>query len=161
MRTWWSSVAPGETVTITWVQTSQLPWWSGSPLHVRWMLTSLTSPSRLMLQPASPATRAIAAPAVASRRLMVPLFFFMVSPPRVAAGDARLRERDPRPGSGGLQDVHAAGAAQPDDVGQADPGALDLAVAGLAAEVVADLPDVGDAGGRDRVALRLEAAGDV
>ena len=43
-------------------------------------------------------------------------------------------------------------------MGQADLGALDLAVAGLAAEVVADLPDVGDAGRRDRVALRLEAA---
>ena len=37
-------------------------------------------------------------------------------------------------------------------------GALDLTVAGLAAEVVADLPDVRDAGRRDRVALRLEAA---
>ncbi len=37
-----------------------------------------------------------------------------------------------------------------------DLGALDLAVAGLAAQVVADLPDVGDAGGRDRVALRLQ-----
>ena len=48
--------------------------------------------------------------------------------------------------------------AETDDVGQADLGALDLAVAGLAAEVVADLPDVGDAGGRDRVALRLEPA---
>ena len=43
-------------------------------------------------------------------------------------------------------------------MGQADLGALDLTVAGLAAEVVADLPDVGDAGRRDRVALRLEAA---
>ena len=37
-------------------------------------------------------------------------------------------------------------------------GAFDLTVARLAAEVVADLPDVGDAGRRDRVALRLEAA---
>jgi hypothetical protein len=38
------------------------------------------------------------------------------------------------------------------------PWPLDLAVPGLAAQVVADLPDVGDAGGRDRVALGLQAA---
>ena len=51
--------------------------------------------------------------------------------------------------------MDAAGGAESDDVGQADPRALDLAVAGLAAQVVADLPDVGDAGGRDRMALGL------
>src|SRR5688572_13229041 len=57
-----------------------------------------------------------------------------------------------------LQDVHATRRAEADDVGQADLGALDLAIAGLTAQVVADLPDVGDAGGRDRVALGLQAA---
>ncbi len=41
-------------------------------------------------------------------------------------------------------------------MGQAHLGSLDLAVAGLAAQVVADLPDVGDAGGRDGVALGLQ-----
>jgi hypothetical protein len=35
---------------------------------------------------------------------------------------------------------------------------VDLAVARLAAQVVADLPHVGDAGGGDRMALRLQAA---
>src|SRR5690606_37877087 len=64
-------------------------------------------------------------------------------------------------GCGLLEDVDAAGRAEADHVGQADLGALDLAVAGLAAEVVAHLPDVGDAGGGDRVALRLQAAGHV
>ena len=43
-------------------------------------------------------------------------------------------------------------------MGEPDGGALDLAVACLTAEVGADLPDVGDAGRRDRMALRLEAA---
>src|SRR2546422_1057215 len=57
-----------------------------------------------------------------------------------------------------LQDVDAAGRAEPDHVGQTDLGLGDLAVAGLAPEVVADLPDVGDAGGGDRVALRLQTA---
>ena len=51
--------------------------------------------------------------------------------------------------------------AEADDVGEADLGALDLTIAGLTAKVVADLPDVGDAGRRDRVALRLQAAGHV
>src|SRR3954449_11558509 len=60
-----------------------------------------------------------------------------------------------------LQDVHAAGRTETDDMGHADLGALDLTVTGLAAQVVADLPDVGDAGRRDRVALGLQAAGHV
>src|SRR5262245_29734753 len=48
-----------------------------------------------------------------------------------------------RPVSGGLlEDVDAAGGAQADDVGEPDLGVGDLAVARLAAEVVADLPDV-------------------
>src|SRR6185437_9767847 len=47
------------------------------------------------------------------------------------------------------------------DVGQAYLGVLDLTVAGFAAKVVADLPDIGDAGGRYGVALGLEAARDV
>src|SRR3546814_3797180 len=70
-------------------------------------------------------------------------------------------ERACRSGGGALQDVHAAGRAEADDVGQAHLCALDLTVAGLAAEVVAHLPDVGDAGGGDRVALALEATGHV
>src|SRR5581483_2592737 len=66
---------------------------------------------------------------------------------------------NPEGSDGGLlQDVNAAGRAEPDDVGQADLGVGDLAVAGLAPEVVADLPDVGDAGGGDGVALGLQAA---
>src|SRR4051794_23599828 len=66
------------------------------------------------------------------------------------------------PSRGGfLQDVHAAGGAEADDVGQADFGVLDLPFLGLAAKVEANLPDVGDAGGRDRVTLRLQPAGHV
>ena len=42
-----------------------------------------------------------------------------------------------------------------DDMGQSDLGALDLPIAGFAAQVVADLPDVRDTGGRDRMSLRL------
>ena len=64
----------------------------------------------------------------------------------------------PRSGGGLLEDVDAACGAEPDHVRETDLGAFDLTIAGLAAEVVADLPDVGDAGRRDRVALRLEAA---
>src|ERR1044072_3147729 len=61
--------------------------------------------------------------------------------------------------NGGLfEDVSSAGRAEPDDVGQAHLGIGDLAVAGLTPEVVADLPDVGDAGGGDGVALGLQAA---
>jgi hypothetical protein len=71
------------------------------------------------------------------------------------------RELRHRGGGGLLQDVDAAGRAEADHVGQADLGTLDLAVAGLAPEVVADLPDVGDAGGGDGVALGLQAAGHV
>ena len=44
---------------------------------------------------------------------------------------------------------------------ETDLRALDLAIAGLTAQVMADLPDVGDAGRRDRVALRLQTARDV
>ena len=67
-----------------------------------------------------------------------------------------------RSDSGGfLEDVDAAGGAEADDVGESDLGVGDLAVAGFVAEVVADLPDVGDAGGGDGVALGLEAAGHV
>src|SRR6266851_5258244 len=73
-------------------------------------------------------------------------------PPGVRGGPAMTSD------GGLLQDVDAAGRAEADYVGQADLGVVDLAVAGLAAEVVADLPDVGDAGGGDGVALRFEAA---
>ena len=64
-------------------------------------------------------------------------------------------------GSGGrlLQDVDAAGRAEADDVGQADLGALDLAVAGLAAQVGGTPPRCWRCPvARDGVALGLEAA---
>src|SRR5689334_4285665 len=84
-------------------------------------------------------------------------------PTRRCGTEARVRVPQCRislrsSGGGALQDVHAAGRAEPDHVGEPDLGAVDLAVAGLAAEVVADLPDVRDARRRDRVTLRLEAA---
>src|SRR5438876_5612507 len=60
-----------------------------------------------------------------------------------------------------LQDVDGAGGAEADDVGEADRGALDLTIAGLAPQVGGDLVDVGGAGGADRVALGDEAAADV
>ena len=59
---------------------------------------------------------------------------------------------------GRLEDVHGAGRAQPDDVGQAHLGPLDLTVAGLAPEVRGHLVEVGDAGGPDGVALGDEPA---
>ncbi len=43
-------------------------------------------------------------------------------------------------------------------MGEADLGAFDLTVAGFTAQVMADLPDVGDAGRGDRMTLRLETA---
>ena len=43
-------------------------------------------------------------------------------------------------------------------MGQADLGVVDLAVAGLPTEVMADLPDIGDAGGGDGMALGFETA---
>ena len=46
-------------------------------------------------------------------------------------------------------------------MGEADFGAFDLTVSGLTAEMVADLPDVGDAGGGDGVALGLQPTGHV
>src|SRR5207248_10467657 len=62
-----------------------------------------------------------------------------------------------RSGSGGFfEDVDAAGRAETDDVGQADGGTFDLTIAGLTAQVMAHLPDVGDAGRRDRVTLGLQ-----
>src|SRR5271167_3722908 len=57
-----------------------------------------------------------------------------------------------------FEDVDAAGGAQADHVGKADLGFLDLAIASLSAKVMADFPDVGDAGGRDGVALGLQPA---
>ena len=87
-----------------------------------------------------------------------------LTPP--AHGSSREPPEHPGAAPGGrdrglLQDVHAARRAEPDHVGQPDAGPLDLAVAGLAPEVMTDLPDVGDAGGGDRMALRLETSGDV
>ena len=51
--------------------------------------------------------------------------------------------------SGGMsfEDVHAAGRAEADDVREPDSCTLDLARTRLTAQVVADLPDVGDPGG--------------
>src|SRR5258705_11349245 len=46
-------------------------------------------------------------------------------------------------------------------VGEADAGALDLARAGLAAELRGDLGDLGRARGADRMPLGLEAAGGI
>src|SRR5690606_41792834 len=48
-----------------------------------------------------------------------------------------------------------------DDGGEADPGAFDLPVARLAAQVRGDFVRVGDAGRADRVALGQQASGDV
>src|SRR5581483_2297745 len=75
---------------------------------------------------------------------------FNPKPQENAAGDGS--------DGGFFQDVDPAGRPQPDHVGQPDPGAVDLAPSGLAPEVVAHLPDVGDAGGGDGMALRLQAA---
>src|SRR5580704_15979397 len=60
-----------------------------------------------------------------------------------------------------LEDVDRAGAGQPDHVRQADLRALDLPVAGLAAQVRTHLEDVRDAGRAERVALGQQAAGHV
>ncbi len=46
-------------------------------------------------------------------------------------------------------------------MGQAHLGVLDLPVTGLTAQVVANLPNVCDAGRRDRMTLGLEATGNV
>src|SRR5206468_3236072 len=64
------------------------------------------------------------------------------------ADRAGARDRVSRRGLRGglLEDVYAAGGAEADDVRQTDLGSLDLAVAGLTAQVVAHLPDVRDAG---------------
>src|SRR4051812_28919375 len=90
------------------------------------------------------------------------------SPGRPVSVPARLRPAIESPGAGevdvsaasggAFQDVDAAGRAEPDHVGEPDARTFDLPVAGFAAQVVADLPDVRDTGRRDRVALRLEAA---
>src|SRR5690606_39687195 len=60
--------------------------------------------------------------------------------------------RHPRPG---LEDVHRACRREPDDVGEADPGAFDLPVARLAAQVRGDFVQVGDA---DRKSTRLNSS---
>ena len=60
-----------------------------------------------------------------------------------------------------LEDVDGAGGAEPDDVREADLGALDLTVARLAAQVRRHLEDVGDTRRTDRVTLRDQAAADV
>ena len=54
--------------------------------------------------------------------------------------------------------MDAARRAEPDHVGETDLGAFDLTGTGLAPQVMADLPDVGDTSGGDRMALRLQAA---
>src|SRR5438132_12868671 len=60
-----------------------------------------------------------------------------------------------------LQDVDPAGGAEPDDVGHADLGALDLTVARLTAQLRGDLEHAGGAGHADRVTLREQPAGHV
>src|SRR5215472_9655793 len=58
-----------------------------------------------------------------------------------------------------LEDVHGAGAAHADDMGEADLGALDLAVLRFAAKMRGHFIDVGDARGAERVAFRQKTAG--
>ena len=83
-----------------------------------------------------------------------------LGPGPVTGGPRAPRGWSPRRtlGGGALEDVHAAGRPQADDMGQADPGALDLAVARLTPQVRGHLVEVGDAGGADGVALGDEAA---
>ncbi len=57
-----------------------------------------------------------------------------------------------------LQDMHAARGTESDHVGQTHFGVFDLPISGLAAQVVTDLPYVGDAGGRDGMTLGFQAA---
>src|SRR5215510_1326313 len=67
-----------------------------------------------------------------------------------------------KPGSGRpFQDVDPAGLAEPDDVREADPRSVDLPLAALAPQVLADLPYVRDPGGADRMPLGLQATGHV
>src|SRR5437588_1949477 len=54
-----------------------------------------------------------------------------------------------------------AGAAEADHMGEAEIRALDLPLAGLAAQMRRHLVDVGDAGRAERVALREQPSGDV
>src|SRR5262249_57175644 len=72
------------------------------------------------------------------------------SPPGRAGGSGRL-----------FQDVDPAGLAEPDDMGEADPRSVDLPLAALAPQVLADLPYVRDPGGADRMPLGLHATGHV
>ena len=83
------------------------------------------------------------------------------SPPSRTAGRASSR-----PSSVGREDVdgHRGGVAlEPAAavLGEGDAGALDLALAGLAAQLPGRLADLGDAGGADRVALGEQAAAGV
>ena len=82
-----------------------------------------------------------------------------LAPPLPAFGWARAPENGRRSPPKALavalllEDVHGARGAEADHVGQADLRALDLTVAGLAAQVRRHLVDVGDAGRADRVTL--------
>src|ERR1700722_18658171 len=60
-----------------------------------------------------------------------------------------------------FEDMHPTGGSEPDDLGQSHCRPLDLTLTGLTPEVMADLPDIGDAGSGNGVALGLETTGDV
>src|SRR5882757_9320284 len=58
-----------------------------------------------------------------------------------------------------LENVHSAGTAQTNHVGQADPSALHLTLAGLTTQMCRYLVNVGNTGGSQRMPLRQETAG--
>src|SRR5580700_11868483 len=62
---------------------------------------------------------------------------------------------------GFFENVNAARRAETDDVRQSHIGTLDLTRSRLISQVLTDLPDVGDAGGRNRVTLGLKTTRDV
>src|SRR5918994_6486360 len=109
----------------------------------------------LAITPARPPVPTAPAPKSQSRHPGAPAIGHAPSPNRRRPSS---RCSDPLLLCGLLEDVHAAGGAEADHMRKAHRGPLDLAVARLAPQVVADLPDVGDASGRDRVTLGLQAA---
>src|SRR3954451_809981 len=76
----------------------------------------------------------------------------LASPRRTLVRESALLNR------GLLENVDAARGPQADHVGESDLGVRDLTIAGLSPKVMTDLPDVGDTGGRDRVAFGLQTA---
>ena len=61
--------------------------------------------------------------------------------------------KEERSGCGGFEDVNPTRAAETDHVGETNLGAFDLALPAFIAQVLADLPDVGDTSGGDRMSL--------